>query len=128
MNEPSPPREVRDIREVARENRDAAPRESDPVIGSMMDMTSLLILSATSGQPKTVRDLSVELNLPIASLYRRVRALQSAGVLSAEKVKDRTTGKETMFYHGLVSSLRVRFAAPDPVVELDFRNEADAEE
>lgn len=122
MIEPTLPREARE----PRENRES--RESDPVIGSMMDMTSLLILSATSGQPKTVRDLSVELNLPIASLYRRVRSLQSAGVLSAEKVKDRTTGKETMFYHGLVSSLRVRFASPDPVVELDFRGEADSEE
>ena len=94
-----------------------------PMLGSMVDVTSLLILSATAAEPKTVRDLAVELNLPIASLYRRVRMLQSAGVLGARKRKDLATGKETMVYEGLVSGIQIRLTHPNPVVELDFRLE-----
>ncbi len=97
------------------------PIDGTPALGSMVDVTSLMILSATSAVPKSVRDLAVELNLPIASLYRRVRALQSAGVLGAQKRKDRATGKETMVYEGLVSGLRITFGSPDPVVEVAYR-------
>lgn len=97
--------------------------EKDPVIGTMVDVTSLMILSATAGHRKTVRDLAVELNLPIASLYRKVRALQAAGVLSAEKIKDRATGKETMTYASLVSALNIRFGSDEPQVEVSFRQD-----
>jgi DNA-binding transcriptional ArsR family regulator len=106
--------------------RDSGSRDlsgKDPVLETMVDVTSLLILSATANERKTVRDLAVELNLPIASLYRKVRALQAAGVLSAEKVKDRGTGKETMTYESLLSGLNIRFGAPDTHVELSFRDD-----
>ncbi|MHB8605541.1 MAG: hypothetical protein ACYDCK_09840 [Thermoplasmatota archaeon] len=68
-----------------------------------------------------MRDLAHELNFPIASLYRRVRALQIAGVLHAEKIKDSNSGKETMVYSSLIQKLQIKFGDAEPQIELGFK-------
>src|ERR1051326_4439450 len=92
------------------------------MIKNLVDVTSLLILSATASEPRTVRDLSMELNLPIATLYRKVRSLQIAGALLAHKVKDRATGKETMVYESAVTGVNIKFSREAPHFEVGFRN------
>ena len=88
-------------------------------VESILDGVALRILSATSGRPRTVRDLSVELNLPLASLYRKVHELQSAGALVAHPTRDAATGKSTRLYVSAIASLRVEFG-PSPRVEVLF--------
>lgn len=96
---------------------------TDDIVRNLVDLPALLILSATANGARTVRDLSMELNLPIATLYRKVRALQISGALVARKIKDRATGKETMVYESAVDGLHIRFNAEAPVFEVGYRSE-----
>ncbi|HWG91590.1 MAG TPA: hypothetical protein VNZ52_12145 [Candidatus Thermoplasmatota archaeon] len=90
------------------------------VLDSLVDVVAIRIVAAAASRPLTVRDLSIELKLPIASLYRKVHDLQAAGALVARRVRDSTTGKATCVYSAAVSSLHLEFGTPTPRYRVGF--------
>ncbi len=93
---------------------------TDALLSEMLDLTSIQILGAATGRIVTVRDLAHRLTLPMASLYRRVRALQAAGALTAERQHDAHTGKDVLAYTSRVATLQVDLARSPPTVQITF--------
>lgn len=97
----------------------------DRVLKHLIDVQALMILGATAHKEKTVRDLSVELELPIATLYRKVRALEEAGALGSRKAQDVASHKETTLYKSHLQSLDIQLKRGSPVVTLFYADEGE---
>lgn len=88
------------------------------IVAALIDTVALRILVATSQRARSVRDLAVELQMPLASLYRKVNELHAAGALCSSEVRDGTSGKSTRVYASAVAALRVDVSRGAPLVDL----------
>lgn len=84
------------------------------------DEYSTEILAATD-DPKSARELSNQLEVPIATCYRRVEALVNAGLLTevARELSDR--GRRTSVYRRTVDDLTVSFENGEVTVSTSDR-------
>ncbi len=63
--------------------------EASNMVTVFMDKYSSQILLGTSTQPKGIRELSREYNIPVTVCYRRIKKLVDMGLLREEKVGKR---------------------------------------
>ncbi len=95
----------------------------DDLLAALLDLTSVQILAAASGRVLTVRELAAELDLPLASLYRRVRTLQAANALSCARTRDDASGKDVLAYTSTLAAIHIDFARARPTVEITYARE-----
>jgi len=86
------------------------------VRGNCMDTISLLvdediekILLGTYNHPRSARELSEKLGIPIARCYRKIRILESAGLLKREKTLIDRRGRILYLYRSLLDDAYVFF-------------------
>ena len=72
------------------------------------EVARLIVRSA--GDPKTVAQLADELDLPLSTAYRKVDALESAGLLV--RTNDLANGGEPARFRRTVRTVTVRLAEP----------------
>ncbi|USZ68115.1 helix-turn-helix domain-containing protein [Halorussus salilacus] len=82
------------------------------------------ILRATS-DPKSAQELSDELEIPIATSYRRIEELTEADLLELSGREFSDEGRRTKVYRRNVDALEVSFEEETIDVELDDRPEVD---
>jgi len=70
---------------------------------------SAKILLATMGRPKSAFELSEKLGIPIAACYRRIRALEDAGLLVCAERKLTRSGKRMSMYKARVMNAQIIF-------------------
>jgi predicted ArsR family transcriptional regulator len=70
---------------------------------------SAKILLATMGRPKSAFELSEKLGIPIAACYRRIRALEEAGLLVCAERKLTRSGKRMSMYKARVMNAQIIF-------------------
>jgi DNA-binding Lrp family transcriptional regulator len=95
------------------------PDETLLVLGTQYNSS---ILGATD-EPKSVKELSNELEIPIATCYRRVEELTEAGLL---KLEDRVLSDErrrTSVYRRRVDEVRVQFTEVGYEVDVEERTQ-----
>lgn len=83
------------------------------ILGPLADDYSIRILSATREKGKTVRELSRDLDVPIATCYRRVKELLDASLLKNEEKRLTAEGKRANVLRSNVSSVEVSFKFED---------------
>jgi len=67
--------------------------EVKAMVSVFMDRYSSQILLGTSGQPKGIRELSREYDIPVTVCYRRIKKLVEIGLLKEEKIGKRVKYK-----------------------------------
>lgn len=78
------------------------------------------ILIATSRRPKSALELSERFGIPIAQCYRRIHALEKAGLLTAaERVLTRE-GKRIYLYKSLVKNVQIYYEGTKVKVKLSL--------
>ena len=82
------------------------------------------ILRATS-DPKSAQELSDELEIPIATSYRRIEELTEADLLELSGREFSDEGRRTKVYRRNVDALEVSFEATDIDVGIDERPEVE---
>lgn len=78
------------------------------------------ILTATT-EPRSARELSERLDIPIATSYRRIEELREAGLLCLEDRIRSAGGRRTKVYQRDVAAIKIEFADGELDVSLEDR-------
>lgn len=81
------------------------------------------ILQATN-TPKSAQELSEELDIPIATSYRRIEELTENDLLDLEGKEVSTEGRQTKVYRRQVDELNLTFKGETITIDLTERTEA----
>jgi hypothetical protein len=73
----------------------------------LTDPYAVKILVATVRLPKCAQDISTQFGIPIAACYRRIRDLESAGLVTCTERKLTRNGKRVNYYVSMVKSATV---------------------
>ena len=81
----------------------------DMVLKALADEYSRIILLSTIEMAKSATELSVEKNLPISTVYRRLHELQEAKLVAIERSVVTEDGKKFDLYRSTVGGVSVSF-------------------
>jgi hypothetical protein len=76
-----------------------------PLLQDIIDESSLKIISSIIDIEKNVFQISFQNKLPLSSTYKKIRKLQSNGLVSVEKIDIDGRGKKVVFYKSNIKSL-----------------------
>jgi predicted ArsR family transcriptional regulator len=98
--------------------------EPDPgqMLAALGGKYSAEILSATT-RPISAQDLSDELDVPIATCYRRIDDLVDAGLLTCEGRRLSEEGRRTDVYRRTVDTITFDFSDGSPSFDAESRSE-----
>ncbi|TLZ51206.1 MAG: winged helix-turn-helix transcriptional regulator [Methanobacteriota archaeon] len=91
-------------------------------VSVLADAYALRILNALNSEPKTASELVRSASLPPAACYRRLRALEAAGLISQAGSVATRGGKPAQRYQANVSAVHVLYDAGRLEVRLDLRD------
>ncbi len=99
---------------------------SDPVsvLDCLGDEYSVRILSALSDKQMSANGLSEELDIPIATVYRRIETLSDAGLIEYEGKALTQDDKRVKVYRSYIDEVRVFFESDEPKVEMKKYSDA----
>ncbi len=102
------------------EQREAEP---DTLLSALGSKYSAEILCA-AGTPKSAQALSEDIEIPIATCYRRIEELVDAGLLECEGRTLSNEGRRTNIYRRTLDEIGVDFSAEQPQLAQKRRSEA----
>jgi predicted ArsR family transcriptional regulator len=75
----------------------------------LTDEYSAKIILATMGKPKSAFDLSEKLGIPIAACYRKIRLLESSGLIFCSERRLTRAGKRISMFQSKVRNAQIVF-------------------
>jgi len=79
------------------------------VLSAISDDYSRLIIASTMEESKSVFDIVVSGNIPIATAYRKIHYRQKSGILKTEKSVISDDGKRYDLYKSNIKAVRIIF-------------------
>jgi predicted transcriptional regulator len=95
-----------------------------PLLQDIVDESSLKIISSIIDVEKNVFQICFENKLPPSSTYKKIRKLQSDGLVSVEKIDIDSRGKKVVFYKSNIKSLDFNLKKEGIILQFD-RNDRD---
>ena len=95
-----------------------------PLLQDIVDESSLKIISSIIDFEKNVFQICFENKLPLSSTYKKIRKLQSDGLVSVEKIDIDSRGKKVVFYKSNIKSLDFNLKKEGIILQFD-RNDRD---
>ncbi|EMA39837.1 hypothetical protein C446_07944 [Halobiforma nitratireducens JCM 10879] len=77
-----------------------------------------------AGTPKSAQALSEDVEIPIATCYRRIEELVDAGLLTCEGRRLSEKGRRTNIYRRTLDGIEIDFSDDNPVYSKKRRTEA----
>ncbi|ARS91508.1 winged helix-turn-helix domain-containing protein [Natrarchaeobaculum aegyptiacum] len=96
---------------------------SQAVLSALGNKYSAEILCA-AGTPKSAQTLSEDIEIPIATCYRRIEELVDAGLLTCEGRRLSEEGRRTNIYRRTLDEIEVDFSGERPRFSKTRRTEA----
>ncbi|MCG7844071.1 MAG: winged helix-turn-helix domain-containing protein [Methanomassiliicoccales archaeon] len=93
-----------------------------PVSDLVADEYAGKILSLTFSQPRCVQEICALTGIPVAVAYRRVSALEGAGLIKCSRTEVATTGKKSKYYICQVEMVRFTFREGRFEVEIEWKD------
>jgi DNA-binding Lrp family transcriptional regulator len=78
------------------------------------------ILCATHESPKSIKEISNVLGIPIAVCYRRIRTLEKLGFLVNEGVLHNEKGKDAKLYKSILNGMNISLMGEKLYVKINF--------
>ncbi|WIV67759.1 winged helix-turn-helix domain-containing protein [Natrialbaceae archaeon AArc-T1-2] len=97
--------------------------ESNALLAALGNKYSAEILCA-AGTPKSAQTLSEDIEIPIATCYRRIEELVDAGLLECEGRRLSEEGRRTNIYRRTLDELEIDFNGERPQFSRKPRTEA----
>lgn len=97
--------------------------ESNALLSALGSKYSAEILCA-AGTPKSAQALSEDIEIPIATCYRRIEELVDAGLLTCEGRQLSDEGRRTNIYRRTLDEIEVDFSSDEPQFAQKRRSEA----
>jgi len=91
---------------------------SGAILSALGDESSRKILSSAIASGKIVEEISAEQNLPLSTCYRRIRNLQSGGLMILERTVVTPAGKRYAVYRTSFSRASISFNDGEIAVEV----------
>lgn len=101
------------------------PGEVERLLAAVGGKYAARILAATA-EPKSAKELSAALDVPIATCYRRIGDLEDAGLLVCEGRETSDRGRRTKVYRRAIAGLELDLADGTPTLSLDPTEHSDA--
>jgi predicted transcriptional regulator len=76
-----------------------------PLLQELADGVSYRIVMSTIDNAKTAAQVSAENSLPLSSTYKKIKKLQTVGILFVEKIELDGKGKKVIYYRSKVKSM-----------------------
>lgn len=83
---------------------------------------SAKILLATMGKPKSAKQLSKNLDIPIAACYRKIKQLEKAELIFCVERKLNQSGKRVSVYKSKMKSAKIMFERGKIKAKMEMRN------
>ncbi|QFU83355.1 winged helix-turn-helix domain-containing protein [Natronorubrum aibiense] len=100
-----------------------AESESTAILSALGSKYSAEILCA-AGTPKSAQALSDDIEIPIATCYRRIQDLVEAGLLTCEGRQLSEEGRRTNIYRRTLDEIEIDFSDDQPSFSRKRRTEA----
>ncbi len=108
---------------LSTDSSDGTDVPADALLSTLGGKYSAEILNATR-TPTSVQELSEEIDVPIATCYRRIEALEEIGLLRCEGRQLSEEGRRTNVYRRTVDTMTFDFTGQAPTVEYKERSKA----
>ncbi|SEQ49410.1 winged helix-turn-helix domain-containing protein [Natrinema salaciae] len=108
---------------MSRSRTETNEADSAVVLSALGSKYSAEILCA-AGTPKSAQALSEDIEIPIATCYRRIEELVDAGLLTCEGRQLSEEGRRTNIYRRTVDEIEIDFSDDTPVFSQKHRTEA----
>ena len=95
-----------------------------PLLQDIVDESALKIISSIIDIEKNVFQICFENKLPLSSTYKKIRRLQSDGLVSVEKIDIDGRGRKVVFYKSKIKSLDFNLKKEGILLQFD-RNDKD---
>lgn len=102
---------------MARETADD-PNVVESTLAALGGKYAARILAAVD-RPTSAQELSDELGIPIATCYRRIEELESAGLLTCEGQKTSSRGRRTSVYRRTIDGIDLALDGDGPTLDLE---------
>jgi len=76
-----------------------------PILQELVDRVSFRIVVSIIDAAKNVTQIALENRLPLSSTYKKIRKLQSMGIVSIEKIDIDESGKKVIYYRSRIKSV-----------------------
>lgn len=90
-----------------------------PILQELVDGVSHRIVISTIDTAKTAAQVSVENSLPLSSTYKKIRKLQSVGILFVEKIDLDGKGKKVVYYRSRVKSMEFNLSRDQILLQFE---------
>jgi len=94
------------------------------VLDRLGDEYSVRILSALTDDEMSAKGITEKLDIPIATVYRRIDELDDAGLIQFEGKALTPEDKRVKVYRSYIDELRIFFESDEPQVEMKKYSEA----
>ena len=90
-----------------------------PLLQELVDGVSHRIVMSTIDTAKTAAQVSAENSLPLSSTYKKIRKLQSVGILFVEKIDLDGKGKKVVYYRSKVKSMEFNLSRDQILLQFE---------
>jgi predicted transcriptional regulator len=101
------------------------PGDEDTIFEMFADKQSRMILSLASIKECSASQLSQELGIPLATVYRKLKLMESTGLLKHVKTVINLSGNEEKYYRCAIREATVHIH--DGIFSVDFKKEDHSE-
>ena len=108
---------------MSQSRTDGTESDSTAVLSALGSKYSAEILSAAE-TPKSAQTLSEDIEIPIATCYRRIEELVDAGLLTCEGRQLSDEGRRTNIYRRTLDEIEIDFSDDQPQFSRKRRTEA----
>jgi len=106
---------------------DAKTDDPETLLDVVGDEYSVRILSEVSEREMSAKGISDHLDIPIATVYRRIEELEEMGLIQYEGKALTNEDKRVKVYRSYIDELSVSFGPDDPEVEVKRRSDSEAQ-
>lgn len=90
-----------------------------PLLQELADGASYRLVMSTIDSAKTAAQLAAENSLPLSSTYKKIRKLQSMGLLFVEKIELDGKGKKVVYFRSKVKSVEFNMSRDQILLQLE---------
>jgi|Deesub1362B_J571_1020462.scaffolds.fasta_scaffold00217_25 predicted transcriptional regulator len=94
--------------------------DNDAILSVLADLYCRKILSATWNKELSAIQLSQELKIPLATVYRKIKLLEELGFIKAATSIIKPSGNEEKFYKCTVKRVKVDFNGGKLDIKVEF--------
>lgn len=82
-------------------------------LNSILENDTYEIILLLMKESKTVYQIHDEINLPLSSIYKRIKKLENMGIVAIDKIHINSRGRKTIFYKSKLRSINFRLNEND---------------